>query len=165
MRVASTISELPNVPAVYAFHGGRGASRHVAYVGVADKLKQRIKQHLVTRDSSVATGPAVASLNPELVREVTWWEHPAFADRIRLEAAELVAFDTLQPALRSRSASQAEARTLHADAAFRAEMGALFAREPTGRHAIPILDDALERIAVLERRLDALETRLSRDDD
>jgi hypothetical protein len=70
-----------------------------------------------------------------------------------------------QHQLRSRSASQAEARTLHVDAAFRAEMGALFAREPTGRLAIPTLDDALERIAVLERRLDALEARLSRDDD
>jgi hypothetical protein len=74
-------------------------------------------------------------------------------------------FDTLQPVLRSRSVSQAEARTLHSDAAFRAEMGALFACEPTGQLAIPTLDDALERIAVIERRLDALEARLSRDDD
>jgi excinuclease UvrABC nuclease subunit len=52
----SSISKLPNVPAVYVLFGGKERRRYVAYVGIADKLKRRIEQHLVTRDSSVATG-------------------------------------------------------------------------------------------------------------
>lgn len=53
MASVSTISNLPNTPSVYALYGGRGRGRYVAYVGVANKLKNRIEQHLVRRDSSV----------------------------------------------------------------------------------------------------------------
>jgi hypothetical protein len=160
MQVVETISGLPNVPAVYALFGGRDGHRSVAYVGVADKLKQRITQHLLRRDSSVVTGVAVVSLNPDLVSQVAWWEHPSFTDRICLEAAELVAFDVLEPTLRSRGASQANAGRRSADAAFAAQMRAVFSGEPTGTLAMPTLQGALERIAALELRLAALETRL-----
>ncbi len=156
MQVAETISALPNAPAVYALFGGRAA----AYVGVADKLKQRITQHLIRRDSSVVTGASVVSLNPALVTEVVWWAHPSFTDRVNLEGAELVAFDVLQPTLRSRGASQSEAIRRYADAAFSAEMRALFSGEPSGTLTIPTLQDALERIERLERRLAALEARV-----
>jgi hypothetical protein len=159
MRVAKALSELPSLPAVYALYGGRDTSRSAAYVGIADKLRQRIRQHLVTRDSSVATGTHVVSLNAELVTEVAWWEHPAFADRIRLEAAELVAFDVLEPTLRSRGAIHTEASKMYNDAGFHAEMQRLFAGEPAGKWSIPTLEDALERISALERRLAALEAR------
>ena len=37
---------------------------------------------------------------------------------------------------------------------------ALFQREPAGRLVIPTLQDALEKIAELERRLDELERRV-----
>lgn len=160
MTVLSEISQLPSIPAVYAIYGGRNAARSVAYVGVAERLKQRIKQHLVSRDSSVVTGASLVRLNPDLITEVSWWTHPAFAERARLEAAEMVAFDVLQPTLRSRGASQVEARRLYEDTGFYAEMSALFAAEPAGTLAIPTLPDALERIAELERRVAALEARL-----
>jgi hypothetical protein len=44
-------------------------------------------------------------LNPDYVTELRWWEHPDFAERYVLEAAELVAYDMLNPALRSRGQS------------------------------------------------------------
>jgi hypothetical protein len=156
---AVTISQLPNEPAVYALYGGRGRSVHAAYVGVTDKLRQRITQHLVRRDSSVVTGVSVVSLDPDLVSEVRWWLHPSFNDPAHVMAAELIAFDILEPILRSRGAVDGRAGVLAADEAFAAPMQALFGGEPTGRLVIPTLADAMERIAALERRLTALETK------
>lgn len=67
MQTTTTGSDLPNVPAVYAMYGGRGRSQYVAYVGVADKLRARIEQHLARRDSSMTTGTSAAMLNPDHV--------------------------------------------------------------------------------------------------
>lgn len=157
MRQAHSISELPNVPAVYAMYGGRGGSAYVAYVGLADVLKRRVGQHLVRRDSSVVTGVSAVSLNPDLVTEVRWWEHPDFTGRRVLQAAELVAFDVLEPALRSRGGITAEAKQLYADVKFSARMRTLFEGDAAGRLIIPTLHSALERVAELERRVAALE--------
>lgn len=161
LPVVTDLSDVPAVPAVYALYGGRGAARSAAYVGAADRLKQRIRQHLISRDSSVVTGASVVRLNPDRITEVAWWTHPTFTERASLEAAEMVAFDVLQPTLRSRGAVQMEARQLYTDEGFRAEMRALFAADPSGTLAIPTLPDALERIADLERRVAALEALLS----
>jgi len=46
-----------------------------AWVGTLDR---RVHQHLVLRNSSVVTGVTVASLNPEHIRDVWWWESPEF---------------------------------------------------------------------------------------
>jgi excinuclease UvrABC nuclease subunit len=59
----SIISELPNVPGVYAMYGGQGRGLYVAYVGVAKQLRRRMMQHLVKRDSSIATGTSAVALN------------------------------------------------------------------------------------------------------
>ncbi len=112
MLKLSSISDLPNVPAVYAMYGGRDRGLYVAYIGVVSKLKPRVIQHLVKRDSSVATGTSAVMLNPDHVTELEWWEHPDFAERHILEAADLVAFDLFDPALRSRGAIQERARQL-----------------------------------------------------
>jgi hypothetical protein len=69
----------------------------------------------------------------------------------------MMAFDILDPALRSRSAPQHQARELYAERAFREEMQALFSGEPAGRLVIQTLVDALERIAELEARVGELE--------
>src|ERR1700749_609235 len=108
MRVFNSIADLPNVPAFYAMYGGQGGSTYVAYVGIADILMRRIRQHLIQRDSSVVVGVTAVSLNPDFVREVRWWEHSEFAERRVLQAAELVAFDMLEPALRSRGGITAD---------------------------------------------------------
>lgn len=158
-REIASVSDLPNVPAVYAMYGGQIPRLYVAYVGIAGKLRNRVVQHLVRRDSSVATGTSAAMLNPDYVTEVCWWEHREFAERYVLEAAELVAFDELDPALRSRGAVQEKARELYANGGFRGKTRSLFSGEPTGRLTVPTLRSALDRIAELERRVSELEGR------
>lgn len=162
MKTLTSISELPNVSAVYALYGGQGRGLYVAYVGVADALKRRIIQHLVSRDSSVATGTSAVGLNPDYVTEVRWWEHPEFAERHILEAAELVAYDVLDPALRSRGNIRQQAKQLYANEEFRQKMRSLFTGEPTGRLRILSLQDVIERIIELEERLKAVERKLAK---
>jgi len=160
MTELAAIADLPGRPAVYALYGGRGRGLHVAYIGSARDLRTRITQHLIRRDSSITTGTTVAMLNADLVTQVRWWEDGAFADEPHLLAAELIAFETLEPALRSRGQPQEQARQLAADPVFAVQMRALFTGEPSGRLTLPTLQDALERIASLEERLNALEARL-----
>lgn len=95
MKNINSVTDLPNVRAVYAMYGRRGRGLHVAYVGIADALKRRVMQHLVKRDSSVATGTSAATLNPDYITEVSWWEHPNFLQRHVLQAAELVHLTSL----------------------------------------------------------------------
>lgn len=159
MRKVHSIAELPNVPAVYAMYGGSRQSAFVAYVGIADVLKRRVRQHLIQRDSSVVVGVTAVSLNPDFVTEVRWWVHPEFTERRVLQAAELVAFDVLEPALRSRGGITAEAKQLYADTGFNERMQSLFSGEATGQLIISTLQSALERISELERRVAALEQR------
>jgi hypothetical protein len=124
------------------------------------QLASRIDQHFVRRDSSVATGVAAATLNPDAVREVRWWEHASFDAKVARQAAELVAFRVLDPALRSRGGIGSDARALAADAAFRDEMEVLFAGEPSGVFTLPWIWDMQTRIEQLENRLAELEKRL-----
>jgi len=101
-KTLSNISELPKVPAVYIMRSGRSRGAYVAYVGMAKSLKRRITEHLVKRDSSVTTGTSATALNPDYVTEVCWREYPSFDKTHVLEAAELIAFEVFNPALRSR---------------------------------------------------------------
>jgi hypothetical protein len=158
-----SIQDLPDTPAVYAMYAGRGQGFYCAYVGVAGKLKQRVLQHLVRRDSSVTTGVSAVVLRPEYITEIRWWEHPDFMERHVLEAAELVAFDVLEPILRSRGAIQEKSRQLHSDEAFRVRMKVLFEGEPSGRIALMTLQEAFEQIAELEHRVGELERLLRKD--
>src|SRR5262249_14103133 len=135
--------------------GGAGRES-VAYVGLADDVRRRVKQHLVNRDSSVTTGTSAAGLNPDHIRAVEWWTDPGFSDRATLAAAELVAFEVLQPALRSRGGITSAAQTLANDEGFRARIRALL-DTPTGRLDIPQLTDLIERLAELEARVARLE--------
>lgn len=161
MHTVTSVSDLPNLPAVYCMYGGQGRSGYAAYVGVADALRTRITQHLIRRDSSVTTGAAAVSLNPALITRVDWWQAADFAQRQVLEAAEVVALTALDPVLRGRSAVRVESARLAADAAFRQAMTALFTGPPSGRLLIETLADALARITTLERRLATLEARLT----
>lgn len=144
---------------MYAVYGGRGGRRYVAYVGVTDRLRKRVRQHLINRSSSVTTGTSATGLNPDYVTEVRWWEHPAFSDKATREAAERMASEVFDPSLRSRSEMSSEARRRY-DASFRREMRSLFRGDPTGRLTIPNLKDAMERIVQLERRLASLAKRV-----
>ena len=158
----SSLSDLPNTPGVYAMYGGRGPGLYCAYVGVAGKLKGRVLQHLVRRDSSVTTETSAVVLKPEYITKIRLWEHQDFAERHILEAAELVAFDILNPILRSRGAIQEKARHLYSDETFRSSMEALFQGEPSGQVSLMTLQDAFERISELEERLKELERLLEK---
>ena len=154
----SAIARLPSAPAIYAMYGGEGRSRYVAYVGIGDNLRRRVTQHLINRDSSVATGTGAVGLHADYVRAVEWWEHEAFSNRIELAAAELVAFDVLEPALRSRGGIPHDARERASDDEFRAEMVELFRSQPTGRLTLPSFAALADRVEELERRLDRIES-------
>ena len=161
MHQVTSVSELPSSPAVYAMYGGQGRSLYVAYVGLASNLRQRLTQHLIRRDSSVVTGVSAVSLNPDLITAVRWWEHPDFARQEILEAAELVAFDVLEPALRSRGWMTDRAKQMYQDESFREQMRQVFLGDPAGSLILPTLPQALERISDLERRVTELESAMS----
>jgi hypothetical protein len=160
MPTLTAVGDLPRTPAVYAMYGGTGRGLYVAYVGVADNLRNRIAQHLLRRDSSVTTGTSAVALNPDYVTLLRWWEHLRFNERASLEASELVAFTILEPALRSRGAIRHESRELSQDPVFLEEMQQLFAGEPAGTLSIRTLDEAFQRIDELEQRLALLEQTL-----
>ena len=157
MTHASSYRDLPATPAVYALYGGRGRSLHVAYVGIAGSLRSRIEQHLVRRDSSITTGASVVSLNPELVTRMRWWTRDDFEDRIHLEAAELIAFEVLNPVLRSRGRVTDDAKRLSMAEPFRTEVTELMESDGQGLLEMETLSSVLTRLADVERRLDALE--------
>lgn len=159
------ISDLPTDPALYVLYGGMGRGRHTAYVGISGNLKSRIRQHFLRRDSSIVTGTSAASLNPDLVTRLEWWLSEKFEDRDHLQAAELVAFETLEPTLRSRGRITDNAETLAADEEFAETVQAMLEGDPTGAVDIPTLSDALSRIERLETRVDQLEQRLEETQD
>ena len=109
------------MPAIYAMYGGEDR-RHVAYVGIGDDLPRRVTQHLVNRNSSATTDAGAVRLHPDHISAVAWWEHSSFTDRIALSAAELAAFDVLEPTMRSRGGITAAAKQRTADEMFRQEM-------------------------------------------
>ncbi len=156
-----SISQVPNVPAVYAMFGGHRRTKYVAYVGLAGKFRSRLEQHLVRKDSSVTTGVTAVSLNPELITEVQWWEHPEFEKRDFLRAAELVAFDVLEPALRSRATITERAKKHYDSEAFYRRTVILFKEEATGRLVIHTASDTRHRLADHEARLRALEQQVA----
>ncbi len=138
-------------------YGGKGRGVYVAYVGTSKSLKQRMGQHLVNRDSSVTTGTSAVGLNADYVTKIAWWEHPGFDDQDFLRAAELVAFDVMDPALRSRGQVTDRAKELQASKDFHRELTAVFQAEPAGELNMPSLEEALDRIDELEKRIDSLE--------
>lgn len=162
MITTQSISDLPAKPAVYALYGGAGRSSYVAYVGITGNLKNRITQHLVRRDSSVTTGTSAATLHADLITEVRWWRKGLGQGKISREAAEIIALEVLDPALRSRGRTRGDALKRARDRAFRARMEELFDGEPEGRLIIPDLLSAMGRISDLESRVRALELRIGK---
>jgi len=156
MYKVPNLSKLPNEPAVYALYGGKSNRKFVAYVGIADKLRQRVTQHLVRKDSSITTGTSLVSLNPDMVTELRWWQNNSFSKRDYLEAAETIAFEILDPVLRSRGKLTERATQLLNDERFVIEMRELFSDEPTGSLDFPDVQDILSKISTLEQEITSL---------
>ena len=162
MRDFSPVYDLPNAPAVYVFYSGGRGHQYVAYVGIAGRLKQRIIQHLIRRDSSVATGTSAVNLNPNHIISISWWEHAGFKNTVNLKAAEMVAFEVLNPALRSRGATDKAGSELLKEKNFYGEMQVLFEGTPTGSVEFVTLTEAMKRIDQLEGRIKKLEKQFSK---
>jgi hypothetical protein len=166
MLQISLIDDLPTAPAVYVLYGGKKGNRYPAYVGIAEELRNRIEQHLVRRDSSVATGTSAAGLNPDYVTELRWWSHQKFADREHgreaLQAAELIAFEVFNPTLRSRGSITRRAHELCDQKAFKEEMEDLLKHDATGCLIFQTLQGAFDRIKQIEEQLASLEKQLGK---
>lgn len=160
------IADLPNGPAVYALIGGTGGRARVAYVGITDSLKRRAGQHLLTRDSSITTGTSVAGINPDYVTEIRWWVHPRFSKKAAREAAELVAFDVLDPVLRSQRHGGRAAQQLYESNRFKKEMEKFFKKNLTGTGHLHIdsREEVSHRLSDVEDRLERIEERLKKED-
>ena len=156
MSFVYSIYDLPKTPAVYAMYGGR-KQKHVAYVGIGSNLHQRLNQHFIRRDSSVSTGTSAAGINPDYVSEVVWWEHESFSEKNVLKAAELVAFEVFEPALRSRGNTPADAIIIFNENEFKENMSELFNGDATGTLILPNLEYLHEKIIELEKRVEFLE--------
>ena len=156
-RDYTEIYTIPRVPGIYAFHVGGSRVKSIAYVGSTGNLRNRVSQHLEYRDSSVTTGASAAVLNPDYIDSCTWWTHPNFADRLGRESAELIAFDVLNPTLRSRARPMAESVTRSREHGFIDEMRILFNDSPSGSVSFPGITTAMEKIKDLEDRLAKLE--------
>jgi hypothetical protein len=149
--IVSLISEAPKSPGIYALCAGHGKRRYVAYVGLAKNIQQRLRQHLVRRDSSIVTGASAVSLDPDKVTEVRWWVHPLF-DRYMPEA-EIVAFRVLDPVLRSRQQVSPPVEYVANRDDFRQEIEKVLSGPPTGRLEIPTYEDVVRRVAELEQKV------------
>ena len=162
MHKIPKISSLPNSPAIYAIYGGKGQRKFVAYVGIADKLRQRISQHLVRRDSSIVTGTSIVSLNPDYVTALKWWENPDFSKREYLEAAEEIAFKIFDPVLRSRGNLTERGEILFKNEEFSKKMETLFNNEPAGALEFPDFQELLERVDNLESEIITLKNLIKK---
>jgi hypothetical protein len=96
------------------------------------------------------------------VTNLSWWEHPDFKESEKLKAAELVAFEILNPVLRSRGAINRSALHWLSDKAFYKKMKGIFEGNPTGNISFHSLSDAFERINELEKRVHQLEILLKK---
>jgi hypothetical protein len=162
MHKIPKISSLPNSPAIYALYGGKGQRKFVAYIGIADKLRQRISQHLVRRDSSIVTGTSIVSLNPDYVTALKWWEHPDFSKREALEAAEEIAFRIFDPVLRSRGNLTERGEILYKNPDFNKKREMLFHDNPSGSLEFPDFQDILEKVSELEIEIKFLKKQIDR---
>lgn len=159
-REVTRWAEVPRIPALYAMYGGDVGRTWVAYVGIAGNLNARLVQHFVRRDSSVVTGTSAVGLHIEHVRHVQWWLSDLLVDDNARHAAELIAFQHLDPALRSRGNPRREAVELCADPSFRRSIEQLLAAPAAGRIVPARLTDVAARLTELEARLARVEEAL-----
>lgn len=152
-KTAHSFVDLPHTPALYAMYttGGR---RTCQYVGISQRgMRGRLEQHFLRRDSSVVTGAAAVTLNPDKIDEVWWWEREEYSDGMQLRAAELLAAQELRPVLSSRTGHGLEVTSL-ADEAMRTHVSG-YLPDPTGVFYPPTN-------RTLQRRVDALEDEVHR---
>lgn len=144
-----SLSSIPKTAGIYAMYYRSGG---VAYVGLSKSLRDRIRDHMTYHNRVSAT-----VLNPDNVCCICWWFNPKFSERAYLEAAEVVAFEVLNPSLRSRGKITDRAKAILADQKFHDEMTCLFDGTPSGVFHPKTLDNLVDLVLELRDRVSELE--------
>ena len=153
MRSFDEIKHLPQFPGIYGFKGPNDTQDNYSYIGLSNKLRERVSQHLLKRDSSVATGASAISLNPDKIAECHWWILETFGNRETLEAAELIAFERFNPTLVSRGSPSTKALDISNNEDFIKQMEKLFSNVPSGYIKFYDLSWAVNKIKELENEI------------
>ena len=155
-----SLDAIPSEPGIYAMYD---RNNKAAYVGESGDLHQRIKDHMVNRDSTAVTRLSPTMLNPDYVSHICWWQCDSeFDDRVNRQAAELVAFDVLKSSHTSRAPIRRKAKEKACEQPFRANMEKLFNGEPTGCYYPPTLQNLANCVSKLYRRVSELESEIER---
>ena len=152
---------LPQFPGIYGFKGPNDTQGAYSYIGLSNKLRERVSQHLLKRDSNVSTDTSAVSLNPDKISECHWWIHETFGEREYLEAAELIAFEIFNPILVSRGTPSSSVLEISKDQDFRKQMKELFSNVPSGYIIFYDLSWAVSKIKELENEILELKKKLS----
>jgi hypothetical protein len=159
-RSFDEIKNLPQLPGIYGLKSPTDKEGSYSYVGLSKRLRDRVTEHLLRRDSSVTTGASATSLNPDKIAECHWWCHKTFVDKKSREAAELIAFEILDPTLRSRGSPTDEATELSQDQEFKSQMEELFSGAPSGCIVFYDLSWAVSKIKELENEIKLLKDKI-----
>ena len=153
MRSFDEIKHLPQFPGIYGFKRLNNIQDNYSYIGLSNKLRERVSQHLLKRESSVATVATAISLNPDKIAECHWWIHESFGAREYLEAAELIAFERFNPTLVSRGSPSTKALDISNNEDFKKQMEKLFSNVPSGYIKFYDLSWAVNKIKQLENEI------------
>lgn len=152
-----SLNKFPDGPGVYALYEHDQALA----VGATPNLRQLAEEHLFAADGPSAALREVVG-RPERITEISWWQHPAFADEGRRHAARWVAIEVLAPVDRPRFSLSKVGEAALQDAEFVKSMNQLFHGAPAGSFVPQTLDalarsvyELKEKVAELERRLAA----------
>lgn len=155
-----SLDSIPTEPGIYAMYD---RNNKAAYVGESGNIHQRIKDHIVNRDSTAVTRLSPTMLNPDYVYRICWWCCDSiFNDKINRQAAEIVAFDALKSAHISRAAFVGKARNRACEQPFRTNMQNLFNDEPAGCYYPPTLQNLANCVSQLCKRVSELKLEIER---
>ena len=153
MRSFDEVKHLPQLPGINGFKRPNNIQDNYSYIGLSNKLRESVSQHLLKRDRSVATGESAISLNPENIAECLWRIHESFGKREYLEAAELIAFERFNLTLVSRVTPSTRALEISNDEVFKKQMDKLFSNVPSGYIKFHDLSWAINKIKELENEI------------
>ena len=153
MRSFDEVKHLPQLPGINGFKRPNNIQDNYSYIGLSNKLRESVSQHLLKRDSNVTTGASAISLNPDKIAECHWWIHESFGTREYLEAAELIAFERFNLTLVSRVTPSARSLEISNDEGFKKQMDKLFLNVPSGYIKFYDLSWAINKIKELENEI------------
>jgi len=152
-----SFSKVPEKSGIYALYDGFLGNKCV-YVGKSGNIKNRIRDHLILRISTVTAGFTATSINVENLTRVRWWTDEKFGDGDYLDAAETLAFQILNPVLASRGGRLKTNSEFLDDPEFVEEVENII-NNPEGEMELLSHARLYQKIIELEERLSNLENQ------